>query len=275
MLNNNENLELNPKPYMRFAFITIVIMFVIFFVWGGYAPLKSAAVASGKLIVSGQNKVVQHLYGGVVDEILVKNGDSVKKDQIVLTLDDLQAKSNYMVLLNNKYELIAEISRLESIINGKKKILFDDSLKNIKDKKFQEKLYGSHISIFDVQKKLLLTQDAIIIKKIDSLKDEIKGTKESLLSKNSYLESINEEISEWKELYRQKLVSKVNLRELTRKKFSLESELTNSKTIISKQQIQVLELQEQSLLQKMEFLNKIVSQLSDTRAELSKVEENL
>jgi epimerase transport system membrane fusion protein len=267
--------ELNPVPYIKFGTFVLLLMFLVFFAWGAYAPLKSVVVVSGKIIASGQNKVVQHLYGGVVKDILVKNGDKVKKGQILLKLDDLQAKANYTVTLKNRYELLAQVSRLSSILNGKKSIIFDKLLQSIEDKIYKTKLFKSQNAIFNAQKRLLLTQDAIIFKKIDSLKDEIKGTQESLISKSKYLKSLEEEISELTQLYKENIVSKINLREIQRKAYSLQSDLTNFKTTISKLEIRILELQEQSLLQKSEFLNKVVSQLDEARAKLSEIDEKL
>ncbi len=240
--NNTISNELNISPYVKRGTVLLVLVFIVFFIWGAYAPLKSVVIVSGKIIVSGQNKVVQHLYGGVVKEILVKNGDNVKKNQILLKLDDLQSKANYTVTLKNKYELLAKISRFSSILDGRKNILFNTELNKISFKLYQQQLFKSQKDIFDAQKRLLLTQDAIILKKIQSIKDEIKGNKESLKIKSKYLVSLENEISELTQLFNENIISKIDLREIQRKSYSLESDLTNYKTSISKLEIQILEL---------------------------------
>lgn len=274
MENNNIN-TLDAKPFIKFGKILLTILFFIFFVWGAFAPLKSVVIAPGKLIVSGQNKEVQHLYGGIVSKILVKDGDIVKTGQSLLVLDSTQAKAQYNVLNKQKYELLSQMSRFNSIITGRKTIAFDKELSNIKDKVYLNRLISSQTAIFNSEKLLLLTQDEIIGKKIQSIKGEIKGAKESLLSKKEYMNSIDEEIGEWRELFKQKLVGKVNLRDLKRKKITLKADITQYYTSISKLQIQILELQEQSQLQKSQFLNGIISESSTIEAKLGEIEQNI
>jgi epimerase transport system membrane fusion protein len=275
MQNNELRSQLDVKPYIRVSLIVLFCMTAIFFVWGIFAPLKSVVVASGKIIVFGQNKVVQHLYGGIVEKIEVKDGDEVKQGDVLLKLDDLQAKSNYTVLLKNKYETLAQMSRLSSIVEQKDSIEFDKELQNIQDKNYLNKIINSQKKIFVSQNHLLKTQVDIYKKKIQSIKGEIEGIKESLKTKNEYMNSLDEEINEWSELYKEKLVSKVNLRDIQRKKMSLQTDITQYKANISKLNIQILELEEQILLQNREFLNDSVSKLNDLRTKLSEINEKI
>jgi epimerase transport system membrane fusion protein len=275
MQNNQLRQELNEKPYIRTSLIVLLIMTAVFVVWGVFAPLKSVVVASGKIIVFGQNKVVQHLYGGIVDEILVKDGDEVKNGQILMKLDDIQAKSNYTVLLKNKYETLAQMSMLSSIIDNKKQIEFDNELKQVEDKEYLDKIMNSQKNIFISKKHIIKTQNDIFKKKIESIKGEIDGIKESLKTKDEYMKSLEEEINEWSELYKEKLVSKVNLRDIQRKKMSLQTDITQYKANLSKLNIQILELEEQMLLENREFLNDSISKLNDQRTKLSEIDEKL
>jgi epimerase transport system membrane fusion protein len=275
MQNNQLRQELNEKPYIKTSLIVLLIMTAVFVVWGVFAPLKSVVVASGKIIVFGQNKVVQHLYGGIVDEILVKDGDEVKNGQILMKLDDIQAKSNYTVLLKNKYETLAQMSMLSSIIDNKKQIEFDNELKQVEDKEYLDKIMNSQKNIFISKKHIIKTQNDIFKKKIESIKGEIDGIKESLKTKDEYMKSLEEEINEWSELYKEKLVSKVNLRDIQRKKMSLQTDITQYKANLSKLNIQILELEEQMLLENREFLNDSISKLNDQRTKLSEINEKL
>src|SRR5207247_2555694 len=74
--------------------------------WAATAPLASAVVASGSFVATGQNKQVQHLEGGIIREILVKEGDVVEANQSLIRLDDTPVKSKLRRLVLQRYRLI-------------------------------------------------------------------------------------------------------------------------------------------------------------------------
>ena len=79
------------RPYILHGVIVIALMFGGFGLWAALAPLTSAAVASGVVKVDTYRKTVQHLEGGIVREILVREGDVVKRGQVLIRLDDRDA----------------------------------------------------------------------------------------------------------------------------------------------------------------------------------------
>ena len=86
----------DEKGTIRFGLLTIFILVGVFGGWAAFAPLKSGAVAVGKVSVINDKKVVQHLEGGVVDEIYVKDDYKVKEGDILLKMRNskLQAELN-------------------------------------------------------------------------------------------------------------------------------------------------------------------------------------
>ena len=70
-----------------FGFLLLVLTFGGFGSWAMLAPLAAAVIAQGSFVATGQNKIVQHLEGGIISDILVKEGDHVTEGQIMLTLD--------------------------------------------------------------------------------------------------------------------------------------------------------------------------------------------
>src|SRR5258705_11870209 len=98
----------------RSARLPTLLGFMVLLVWGGgfalwatTAPLASAVVASGSFVATGQNKQVQHLEGGIIREMLVKEGDLVTQGQVLLRLDDTSAKSKLRRLELRKFRLLA------------------------------------------------------------------------------------------------------------------------------------------------------------------------
>ena len=95
----------------------VLIMAVVtmgFGVWGNMAPIAGAVVASGVFVVTGQNKIVQHLEGGVIREIYVREGDTVEAGQLLLELDDTVARAELQRLFLRRIRLLSMDARLQA-----------------------------------------------------------------------------------------------------------------------------------------------------------------
>ena len=85
-----------------------------FGVWGHMAPIAGAVVASGVFVVTGQNKIVQHLEGGVIREIYVREGDKVEAGQLLLELDETASRAELQRLFLRRIRLTAMDARLQA-----------------------------------------------------------------------------------------------------------------------------------------------------------------
>lgn len=96
------------------------LLFVIaFFVWAAYANVGETTVGEGRVIPSGQLQVVQNLEGGIVSEIKVKVGDMVRKNDVLLVIDDTRYKSSATENAAKDSALVAKIARLAAEVNGR------------------------------------------------------------------------------------------------------------------------------------------------------------
>lgn len=106
----------------RLLQVFAVTLFVLFAGIGGWAVLskvESAVVANGNFVVKSNGQAVQHLHGGVVGKLLVKEGDQVRKNQLVMTLDAAQVKAELGIVRRDLVDLSAEQSRLLSERDGR------------------------------------------------------------------------------------------------------------------------------------------------------------
>lgn len=104
--------------FSHFILWTIVIGLIICFIWAKYAILDEVTTGQGKVIPSGQIQVVQNLEGGVIKKIFVKQGDIVKKGQILMLLDDTLFLSKYNELQKKLDDLDIELTRLQAEIDN-------------------------------------------------------------------------------------------------------------------------------------------------------------
>ena len=109
--------------------VPIMLFFIIFIAWASLSEIDEAVKGVGKVVPSGQTKVIQNLEGGIVSAILVKEGDSVKKGDVIYNLSNAFFSSE---LITREIDLLtfqAVLVRLDALINNQTKIEFPQELK--------------------------------------------------------------------------------------------------------------------------------------------------
>ena len=105
-------------------------LFVTFGLFGGFmawamlAPLAEAAIAPGVIKVEGTRRTLSHLEGGIIREILVRDGSRVEAGAVVMRLDDIQSGSTLEALRAQRFALQAQVARLEAEAAGAAAITF-------------------------------------------------------------------------------------------------------------------------------------------------------
>jgi HlyD family secretion protein/adhesin transport system membrane fusion protein len=142
--------------------IPIGVFFIIFILWASFTQIDEVVRGEGKVIPSGQTKVLQHLEGGIISEILVSPGDHVKKGQVLYRLDneyfDADLKSKEIELM--AYE--AKGLRLEALISEKEKLQYSDEFKKLLPRIIENEMF-----IFREEKIKYLN-------KIETAKDQLR-----------------------------------------------------------------------------------------------------
>jgi len=275
-----ENKKITMPSYddsgiIRFGLAIIFVMFVLIGGWMAYAPLKSSAVAIGKVSADLDKKTIQHLEGGKIEKIYVKDGDRVKKDQILLKLSDVQIKAQLNILNSQYQDALALFARLKAQRDGDKAIEF---LPESSD----ENIIKNQKNIFETTKRKIEDEKIITNNRITQLQNQIDGLKSLSKSKENRRASISEEILEWESLYKQRLVDKQRIRDLQRENNMIEGDLASTKSDIAKVNEQINELQTQQLLREKEFQKETLeryveakSQIADLKSKITATEDTL
>lgn len=111
-------------------FLLLVIGCVSFFIWAFYGKLDIVSVAEGEVIPTGRVKHVQHLEGGIIREIAVKEGDRVKKGQPIIILERTMIGASLDELNARVNSLTIDIIRLQAVLEDKKRVAFSEKLKH-------------------------------------------------------------------------------------------------------------------------------------------------
>ena len=100
---------------VRWGYIVVGLFLLLFGGWASTMKLSTAAIAPGMVGVEGQKKQIQHLNGGIVKVIHVRNGDQVESGQVLVTLDTLINQSRHNTLANERLQLTAELARWQAV----------------------------------------------------------------------------------------------------------------------------------------------------------------
>lgn len=245
----------------------ISAFFIIWLIFWAYnAEIDALTRGQGKVIPSSQVQVIQNLEGGIVSEILVEDGERVKKGDILIKIDDTGFVSSFTESQLRYNELQAKSIRLLAESTGTPFSASDAIRKNAPELvKYEESLYLSNKEQLD---------NSILIHKhrLEQKRDELKETEAKLSNLTKSYEFITRELALNKPLVDKGIVSEVEYLKLQREASSIEGQMKSTKlsiprlnSIINEQQNNILELQ-------FKFRNIAKEKFNETKAEMSRIE---
>lgn len=264
---------MNVRGPVLFGLVIIFLFFGAFVGWAAFAPLGSAAIAQGVVSVEGNRKTIQHLEGGIVSEIKVKDGDIVKQGDVLIVLDKLQSKASTEIVRSRYAIALAQKSRLTAERDGLDEIEFPEWLLERKDEpNIKEAMQGQQ-NIFKSRRTSRDGQVTILRQKASQLEEEIKGLEGQVTSSDRQIALIGDEIKDVESLVAKNLAKRPRLRALQRSLAELKGNRSQSVSRIAqtRQAVGEVELQINELSNSM--MDEVVAELRDVQAEIFDLEE--
>ncbi len=184
--------------------------------WASTAEISGALIAPGQIVVESNVKKVQHPTGGVVGEVLARDGDLVKAGQVVVRLDDTVTKANLAIVTKNLDGLWARAARLQAEQQGIDKIVFPKALLDRADDPDVKAIIASETKLFDVRVNGRIGQKAQLRERITQLNEEIAGLIAQEQAKDQEIALVQKELTGVRQLYDQHLVQLTRLTTLER-----------------------------------------------------------
>ena len=197
-----------PSPHSTELLIAIVLFFLAAITWANLAVIDEVTHAEGKVVPSSKVQIIQHLEGGILNEILVNEGDVVKKGQILLKIKNTGALSTLGELRSRKASLEAEIARLRAE-ERQSTLVFPSHLST----KHHEAIKQQRL-LFKARQAELNSQDEILRQQADQKKQEKTELTDKLQRLKKSLKFAQEELAITRPLVRQKIVPKIKLLQL-------------------------------------------------------------
>ncbi|NNM10302.1 MAG: HlyD family type I secretion periplasmic adaptor subunit [Pseudomonadales bacterium] len=255
----------------------IAVFFSCVFAWSALAPISSAAVAKGVVGKDGHRKTVQHLEGGIINEILVRDGDRVTRGQPLITLRDVQNKSDHellnkqrLIALAKQSSLVAELEQREPDLNflpaGKTFEVIDASVRTTIE---------GYLSA--AKSRLQLHRDQLDL--IDRRQKQAEEKIAALRSERTALEKqrrvLAQEHKKYKEFEAKGLVTRAHVFSLQRDKTEIESDHSANRVAVenTRQEINNLAMEKSEL--EGARAKRISNELDKTRSTLVDLDERL
>jgi HlyD family secretion protein len=212
------------RQHLVAAIVVTSILIIGVAGWGATAVISGAVVASGSLVVDSNVKKVQHLTGGIVGELRVRDGDRVRAGDIVVRLDETVTRANLAIITKGLDELMARKARLESERDGADTLVFPAQLLAGAGDPDRAAAMDSERKLFNLRKTARSGQKAQLSERIAQLGEEITGLTAQQNSKAKEIALIERELAGVRELWKQNLVQLTRLTALEREAARLDGE---------------------------------------------------
>jgi len=246
----------------------IIVLIGTLIGWAAYFEIDEVARGDGKVIPSSQIQVIQNLEGGILEELLVKEGDIVEKDQVLLRINDTRFSSPLRESQSQRGALQAKIARLTAEAEHKEFVITKDVLDQ--DKEF----WKSEKSLFLARQQGLQATVNILEQQKNQKSQEIRElkSKQSQLEKSRNL--VQQELKITRPLVKQGIMSEVELLRLERQANDIQGEMETTRLGIPRIESALEEVKQKIEEAAVNFRSLAQSELNENKAKLSGLSES-
>ena len=232
------------------GFVTLALLGGGLFGWGAFASIAGAVIATGRVEVETRDQVVEHIDGGTVGEVLVRNGDRVNAGDVLIRLDDTLLRSEEAVLEGEYLELVARRNRLEAEFGDADAIAWDPALalRAAEDAAVRTITEGQR-RLFEARRAGRAGHVAQLHERVRQARKQIASLQAQRRAVKRQREFLSRELEVQRELFDQKLTQLHLLLELEREAARLdgqagdiEARIAGARSRIAEIEIQILQI---------------------------------
>ncbi|TKV80546.1 HlyD family type I secretion periplasmic adaptor subunit [Bradyrhizobium elkanii] len=264
-----------PSDSIRGVALVGWLIIAVFFggigTWAVTAPLNGAVVGNAVVKVDGNRKSVQHLDGGIVKELRVKEGDKVNVGDTLIVLDETQARAEYDVLSQQYLVLRATEVRLLTELDHGSTLSMPDDLNARSGDPYLKSVWNGQVSQFESRRSALEGQRSVIREKINQLGSQITGAEAQVKSFTDQITSVRAEAKDIAPLVARGLIARPRILQLERTAFGLEGQIADANASIAKARQAIAEQDQQIAQLDNDRMTDVTRDLRDTQAKILEV----
>ena len=267
----NQTARRDEKRAVRLGWLLVLAGFGGFLLWALFAPLDKGVMVNGSVVISGNRKVVQHNQGGIVDKIQVKDGDRVEAGQILLTLNEVDARSasegldgQYLQLVAREGRLLAEQQRLSDMV-------MTPRLQPLVDKPEMRVITALQHDLLHSRQQSLKLEAEGMRSSIAGMEASLSAQRQVMTSKQKQRETLEQQLQGLRSLAAENYVPRNKMLENERLLAQLNGDIAQLAGDINRTR---RDIEQQTLLiaqRQQEYDKEVNSELADVRALLSDV----
>ncbi|HDN26028.1 MAG TPA: HlyD family type I secretion periplasmic adaptor subunit, partial [Thioploca sp.] len=261
-------LDSSPPKFSHLILWITVLFVATAGVWAHYSTLDEVTRGNGKVIPSRHVQIVQNLEGGIISEINVKEGDIVKKGQVLLRIDDTRFSASMRESQVTSAAMEAKIARLTAETQGKPFKL------PRRLKKSQRELFFSERALTQSRQKELQANINILIQQKNQKRHEINELKSRQRQLQHSYNLAQRELKITVPLVKKGVMSEVELLRLQREASTLKAELESTRLSIPRAKAAIAEAERKIEELKISFRTSALAELNEIKAELSRISES-
>lgn len=259
---------------MRLGAVATAVLVFGLGAWSAFASIAGAVVASGRLKVETNQQVVQHPDGGVVAELLVKEGDAVEAGALLLKLDDRLQRNEMAILEGRLYEILARIGRLEAEQDGAAAPRFDPELVAVAaERPDVATLVDGQSRLFAARLETILRETQQLRERQDQLREEIAGAEAQVAALDIQLGFIDQELTDQRSLLQRGLTQASRVLSLEREAARLKGELGALGARIAQTRGRITEIEIQIVGREATRREEAIAELRDLRQQEAELKE--
>lgn len=227
---------------IRAGFLNCGAFVVVLGAWSALVPVKSAVIAPGFVSVESYRKKVQHLEGGIIDEIVVREGQRIKSGQLLVRIRDVTQTTNVTMLQSQYYEALAIAAQCMAERDSLDAISFPKEIAESTDPSAQAAI-AAQTNVFESQRLLFQHSLSVMQQKVAQSQAELNGLNGQLSSLSRQLGFFDTEIRDAEALFKKQLLAKSRLLKLQREQQEQQGKYSEVQGRIAQVRQQVLELE--------------------------------
>lgn len=240
---------------------------------GATTDLAGAVIATGALVVESNVKKVQHPTGGIVGDLLVRDGSHVQASELLLRLDETTAQANLSMVEKSLFELFARRARLDAERDGSDDLEFPEELSQAAGQADIARVVAGERKLFQLRREAQEGQKAQLRERIAQLREEVYGYTDQAAAKTKEIEFMQKELEGVRELWQKNLVPITRVTALERDGARLEGErgqliatVAQGKGKVSETELQIIQLDQN-------LRSDVAKELADIRAKIAELVE--
>ena len=261
-------LEVNTddRAWSRLGWLIVLLGVVGFLIWAAFAPLDKGVPMSGTVANESNRKTIQHQTGGTIQQILVKDGDTVKAGQVLVRMNAINAKAGYDMTRAQYLAARATEARLFAERDGAgAAIHFPDELTSVHGDVNVTDAMTLQSQLLTSRRDALRTELASMDENIAGLKSQVQGLQESRDSKKTQVGYLKEQLEGMRDLAKDGYVARNRLLDLERTYAQLQGAISEDIGNIGRAQRQVMELTLRKAQRMDEYQKEVRTQLADAQ----------